>query len=284
MRPVQGLVFLGEIGGTIRMIKQTGKRLLTNVGDYVKDARRFLRSDYRSRKALKGLSDLWLEHAFGWSPLFADIAAGVKTLTQPRSERRMIRAWGEARNVVSQQSPKPIGLGNLSALECDWFLRNTNVSSAQQVACLDFSLVGQPSSGAHAVFQNAAERWGLTLRDFIPAVWELIPYSFLVDYYVNIGDVIDSAFADRRAIAWGYQTQRTTAVNEIRFANGRPVKNTYYSVITANRPGRIMVGAKRFTRTSSLATIPPITIGYPDFGGLKYANQAALILGRLRTR
>lgn len=284
MRPVQGLVFLGEIREAIRMVKHAGKLLLTDIGNYALAARAYLRSTYRGRKAVKSLSDLWLQYAFGWTPLFSDVAAGVKILAQPRSERRLIRAWGESRSVFDQLAPNPLTLGTLNALECDTYYRNTNVSSAQQVACVDLTLVGQPSNDAHAEFQNTAERWGLTARQFIPAAWELIPYSFLVDYYVNIGDIIDSAFADRRAIRWGYQTQRTTAINETRWIHGRPKKNTYYCVLTANQPGSIKVGTKRFSRGSSLLAIPPLVLGYPDFGGLKYANQAALILGRLRTR
>ena len=287
MRPVQGLVFLGELGETIRMIKQAGRRLTTHVGDYVREARRYLKSDHRRRKALKSLSDLWLEHAFGWTPLFLDIAAGVKSLSVPRSVRTMIRAWGEDRSVDARQRAEPCLIGSLRALECDCFFRNTNVSSAQQVACLDMSLVGQPSPAVADSFKSVADRWGLTARDFIPAAWELIPYSFLVGYYTNIGDVIDSAFADRRAIAWAYQTQRTTIIRETRWSNCRPIKNSgnrYYALVTSNTPGRITVGAKQFTRQVVLVAIPPISIGYPDFGGKQYANQMALILGRLRTR
>lgn len=283
MRPVQGLVFIGELRKTIGMIKQTGRRLATDIGKYHKRARKYLRSDYRSRKALKGLSDLWLEHAFGWTPLYHDIAAAVKSLAVPRSNRVFVRGWGESRSIDTWVA-SPVAIGLMRALAIDVLHRNTNVSSAQQVAALDFSLLGVPEPVLVNSFQGVADRWGLTASQFVPAAWELIPYSFLVDYYINIGAVIDSAFTDRRAVAWGYLTQRTTAINEIRWSKCRQMPNYYYPIISSNVPGYLKVGAKRFSRESGITTIPPIMIGYPDFGGRKYANQLALILGRLRTR
>lgn len=284
MRPLQGQVFIGELRETIGMIKQTGRRLAKDIERYATKARQYLRSDYKSRKALKGLSDLWLEHAFGWTPLYHDIAAAVKSLAVPRSNRIKLRSWGESRS-VNVQVENSCGVGAMGVLLIDVLHRNTNVSSAQQVAALDFSLLGQPEPEVVDSFQEFADRWGFTASQFVPAVWELIPFSFLVDYYVNIGEVIDSAFTDRRAIAWGYLTQRTTAINEIRWSNGRSKPaGIYYPIITSNVPGYAKVGTKRFSRESGLVTIPPIQIGYPDFGGQKYAHQLALILGRLRTR
>jgi hypothetical protein len=35
--------------------------------------------------------------------------------------------------------------------------------------------------------------FGFTPSELVPTAWELLPWSFLVDYFVNVGDVLSSA-------------------------------------------------------------------------------------------
>jgi hypothetical protein len=44
--------------------------------------------------------------------------------------------------------------------------------------------------------------YGLNIQEFIPTVWELVPWSFFVDYFANIGDILECATLIRSDVSW----------------------------------------------------------------------------------
>jgi hypothetical protein len=62
---------------------------------------------------------------------------------------------------------------------------------------------------------QATEEMGVRARDFLPAVWEAIPYSFLIDYFTNIGDIIEAVSFPLTGIAWGSITFRNHSIRSV---------------------------------------------------------------------
>lgn len=56
-------------------------------------------------------------------------------------------------------------------------------------------------------------RMGLTIQEFVPTVWELIPYSFVVDYFTNIGDVVNYAYSAN--LNWVYKSASFRQLTQI---------------------------------------------------------------------
>jgi hypothetical protein len=73
--------------------------------------------------------------------------------------------------------------------------------------------------------------FGMSLADIPGAAWELIPYSFLFDYVVNVGDVLAAlkALTTRNILAFSTTTTVDTVVERTLVANhfGVGVKHTF---------------------------------------------------------
>lgn len=67
------------------------------------------------------------------------------------------------------------------------------------------SLYGCRIYGCVSIDQGV-DRWqsefGFRLDEFVPTLWELIPFSFLADYFINIGAVIDAYSLNTSNVRW----------------------------------------------------------------------------------
>jgi hypothetical protein len=82
---------------------------------------------------------------------------------------------------------------------------------------------------------DKARLLGFSPYDFVPTIWELIPYSFVVDYFTNAGEVIESATALDVRYLWGQETIVAQQMYARVFMDARTTPATH-----AGTPGRIL--------------------------------------------
>lgn len=145
----------------------------------VRNPEAVIRSRGRRAKA-KQYGDAWLEYHFGWSPLIKDIYSSIKTLTTDFTPRKVV-AFGKAEervvDFIGQWIPNYVT--NLWEWHVSTFSRSTNYSEK-----LGTTIVVSNSDA------NLAEQMGLT--NPISVAWDLVPFSFLVDWLSNAGDVVSA--------------------------------------------------------------------------------------------
>ena len=126
-----------------------------------------------------------------------------------------------------------------------------------------------------------AEGFGLGVSDMLPAVWEAIPFSFMVDYFVNVGEVLDSFHVLSARLAWLKRTvrnRRTVSASSLQSMTGLPGYPAGYPKITC-RGGEFRTHGIRVQREAvPQMPWPGFQFRVPFGNDLKVANISALLL------
>lgn len=194
-------VFLGELMETVRMIASPAKKLREEINRYHWDVKRRLR---RSKNRHRTVQDTWLEYQFGWTPLINDVADAI-SLVSKEPTFVFVRLSGSGKDdqtapddTVLTASPDTIG-GPMAWTER---YRTSNVVRVKY---------GGAIAWQNQLIPGFAEQIGLSWSNVLPTAWELIPYSFLVDYFTNVGKVIDGVSTGVVSLAWGYKNVKKVA-------------------------------------------------------------------------
>jgi hypothetical protein len=281
---MNGLQFLGELREALHMIKHPADSLVKGIRKYdalLSKRKKGIRPGLPVEKARDIWKDIvagtWLEVSFGWKPLLMDtkdIAETIARFTLPDSRRTRVRSYKEGL-LGSDISSFPTAISGMDVGSVVDFRTETR-GGVQYI-------VGLRTDGSGPVNQLDRLRnlSGLTLENFVPTIWELMPYSFLIDYFVNVGDVITAAFTQTTGVTWKMKTQRTWTTRTI-------VQDPMFSVPSPPWTVVKFSGKKSTTVVvKSSVTRTPIVgpLGIPDFtfslpGSLnRYANMTALLAG-----
>lgn len=287
-RSFQGGVFLGELFETARMLARPGKALRKEVGNVFGDLKRLLdRASRRPGKAstkglLEGLNDTWLEWNYGVKPLVSDLDDMSLTLRRLAAGRTfdMVRITGdgEATGSVSSQANLSVSLGPAGSTVPHPVIACARDRVDTSQVRYTYGWKCSTPTGEVPLTQTI----GLSLSDFVPTVWELIPYSFLVDYFSNIGSVLDALSVQHVTFAWGQRTVRNSRT--CRAYGLVPLKAIDDKKAIAYG-GNVSLVHQRVHRTRMLsAPMPALQLRVPGMESTKWVNIMALINGRADAR
>lgn len=150
---------------------------------------------------LEFIPDMVLAYNLGWKPLLKDIDAFLHTIPEKSNPER----------VTSRASR--------SATQTRQF-NGTSWDLTQGCVLAYTDLITETVTvRAGVLYENALDPradFGTRLSDVPITAWELIPFSFLVDYAVNIGDYLEAILATSRANILAYYTKITVDVETVR--------------------------------------------------------------------
>lgn len=270
-----GLNFAAEIVETISLFTNPLKGMLRKTigyARYVGSVKKYaLRAPATyADKIGKG----WLAYKFGIEPLANDLASAAfaanQLITGKLAERNTVTIRGKGLSVENFD----LGYSKVTdayapyAEQELWATLSSEVRYKGKVR----PLVSVPVDWASIV--------GVELSDIVPAVWEAIPFSFLVDYFTNVSQVLSRASYGSTTpylsyVTCGVRNTMEVAGRDYKFRTDHP------DVVDGYVDGTCM-GGSFFTRCvevhrSSGVELPPVTLNFEVPGRSQVLNVAALI-------
>lgn len=271
-----GGTFIGEIRDTIHLLKSPVSGIKNYLQNYMLGLRNHRKRGMSKRDKLKYASDKWLECSFGIKPLISDIQSGAEAISQivnnpPRPEH--VSGSGFAENVVLET-----GIA-------------THAHTAGLMYWRDSVLIKDISRAkvyGAVILENAAtgrgirETLGVRPDLFVPTLWELIPYSWLVDYFSNVGNIIEAACFNTARLRWVGATQLTERLTTVRFHGDASDKTADGYISSFVGGGNSTMSTKGIYRFVPATLVPSLEITIPS-RWTQWTNMAAVAVqhGRL---
>lgn len=167
---VQGLVFLKEINQTLALLKNP----ISAVTALLK------KSKLTQKNVASSASSQTLAVNFGIMPLMHDIEGLLEALVHAVSKRETARGYA-AQTFVDNGTELVLHVGGVSTS----YYKETYTESVEIRTGALYAFDGR----------SLADSLGFSLRDLPAAAWESLPWSFLVDWFSNVGKVISSVTA-----------------------------------------------------------------------------------------
>lgn len=178
----RGADFTAELLETISFLANPAKAIFGKAIGLANSVRKLKKFAKKKELYAKHLASSYLSFTFGVAPLADDIAAAAYAVTDlaERSGRiKSISAIGSSSELFEDKVVSNPYCGSFATQR-----RTTTIESVVKYrgkVGLDFSIPG-----------DIAAAFGFSAPDIIPAVWEAVPFSFLIDYFTNVGDVLAS--------------------------------------------------------------------------------------------
>ena len=280
----EGLVWAGELPETLAFIRSGWKSLARKMlrwGSYTQKQLTRLRRQNRKaspRKQLESMSDFlgssWLALQFGIKPVVSDLedaASAVLEFGRPMNAKR-VKGFGKAELTATTMTQSTASNGL-------YFRGPQDVRRVVKVIYLGAwnnsmaSLLDGPTE-----FGWNPKTWGLQLDRLVPSIYELIPYSWLLDYFVNVGDVIQALSTRTYNVQWVQRTEIRETLSTLKGGQYFTPYPATDEIMPGYVPPTWSFSRKYVSRAEYLGHLyPSLTLSLPGLTSQRWLNIAALV-------
>lgn len=239
---------------------------------------------FKKVKWAQVVASSYLEWSFGLSPLIDDTVKAAEALARwqyevtdsPKLRARISsRAQAEAStSVVGSQ----VGYGNAHMTKMHTKIKTEG--RYQYVCGLKGDLRADVGSNERLV-----QLLGFDHANWIPGLWEAVPWSWLADYFLNVQQILDAGVTNTGRVEWIVETYSQKSefdFNKLFYWGGSTTDKSYSKKeVTGNPGGRVVV--RRVTVDRKVLTslpVPPLYFKHPFEEAKKLANLTALLFSR----
>lgn len=197
--PFQALPFLGELKETIGMLRNPFKGIVRHTKAYGRATRLALGSGEKARIVARMINDQYLQYTYGVAPFLNDVEAIMESAKNILFDKQDTPLSVTFRNNFMR--PEGVRTAGINASTYPvYVLTWTEVKAKVQIKG---SFTNSPH---HPLSNRGRENLGLQLDEFIPAAWELLPWSFVYDYFGNIGDILGARGTALTGLRWRWMS------------------------------------------------------------------------------
>lgn len=283
---ISGPTFLGEFKEVVQMLRNPASGILKGIDRYlntVGKSRRGLKAGTSLKKRIKIVTDAaaetWLEVAFGLKPLIADCKGIAEAVARYKLDdiNRHEKARGYGNHAVGQWHTGN-GVAGLT-----FGLRIVDSKKTEVKIIYTCGIKAAMASEAFSPAEKIIALSGFNLQEFVPTLWNLCPWSFLVDYFGNIGECLEAWSTDTSSVSWVCKSTITETIGL--------VQATPYSLVNINTDDLLGFSGSSSIVQSTYKTIVrtlPTSLGLPTLefhldGSLQHlTNELALLMTRGR--
>lgn len=256
-------VALAETRATADMINKTVGRISRQVRHYRRKNPKRIWDNIRKGEHVP---NSWLELQYGWTPLLSDIVGSAAAVEAAEEEiPNYIRVVGSVRDVVPINTPDHTS-GNT------WWPGWVGSANRQSSVVLYYA--------ADDVVLATMNQLGVVTPEI--GMWELTRYSFIIDWFLPIGDWLQARSAD-----YGWRFLRGCSTQFATFSAGNSSTTRSWRNGSNKLDARLLERARaeghRFYRTTFVRSpTPSVLLKNPldAFGNVKRALNASALLSQ----
>lgn len=171
---------LHDLDQTVSMMRKPMKAASKLVGSLLNAKKRILRK--LPGQIIKASSDAWLEYRYGWKPLMMDVDTVVDRFTS-----QVKKYQGEVLVARSGVTFADSRSGNIGPPILPYGV--STIKGAYSTSDKASYMAGvMYTRSVYDDLQDINALLGTRPRDVPSTAWEVIPFSFVLDWFVNVGD------------------------------------------------------------------------------------------------
>jgi hypothetical protein len=227
------------------------------------------------KEVAKALADTTLEWRFGVKPLVQTCADAFVGLQNRDNVEHYVQVYASGRTFTSSNTLSNDSYG----LDPSELMYNEFREQEQVVR-----YTGEWRVASDLPKRAVSDVLGLNWRNVVPTLYNLIPYSFLVDYVTNIGDIVNSLAVPWHDVAWMNKTIRHSYLVRQQTVGWSRLTPPYYRVESLDlTPGFIEIRKTAFERLAQGSMpYPKIQLQMPSYKQVQ--NIASLLVSRLTSK
>lgn len=219
------------------------------------------------RNPREAAGNMWLENTYGWTPFMMDVHNAMDTLMDLAEERQEALVGRTRARVRSTVNPRGVQSANSYF---DWDERMTTYTEERRMVWR-----WRPKAG------SVPARLGLT--NPVVVAWELLPFSFVADWFLPIGDYFSQLDTPFRVDHLGGSEGFRQHTKWVRAARPKPpLTASFTTFFAAGLANSEVVSLQR----TPLTGIPSLGLGDivldPQLGARRLLSGIALLQQNLR--
>lgn len=231
------------------------------------------------------LAATWLETSFGLWPLLSDAETAAETLARWVSEVDIAPQWRskiQSRGEDLKSSSAYAGEFQLPPSSKQKYLLFTKKVTTRRV---QYTVgLSAPPMAPPGTLERLAQLYGITPANVVPAAYEAIPWSWLLDYFTNVQEILESVFTSTAQVKWICLTesQKTELYYTTRWSSIQDFSPwTLDTLKRGNDAGSAKLVRTTLTRSTPTSLgVPPLYFEHPFEKDKKVANMISVLIAR----